>query len=50
MENLHAKLSKDLFSRYISQSYLFHVNGDLGMIIKNLQVEVAYFLAILDLY
>tara|TARA_B100000900_G_scaffold407423_1_gene420106 strand:+ start:1472 stop:3208 length:1737 start_codon:yes stop_codon:yes gene_type:complete len=43
MENLHAKLSKDLFSRYISQSYLFHVNRDLGMIIKNLQVEVAYF-------
>ncbi len=43
MENLHAKLSADLFSKYIYQPYLFHIKRDLAMIIKNLQVEVFYF-------
>ena len=43
LENLHAKLSADLFSKYIYQQYLFHIKRDLAMIIKNLQVEVFYF-------
>lgn len=42
LANLNASLTNDLFNKYLSLPYSFHLSSNSGVLLKNIQVELNY--------
>ena len=48
ISNITAHLSNSLFSKYMSQSFKFHIEKNSSELIKNIQIEINYLVAYLN--